>query len=101
MGTPERKKLGELFKNHFEQNIPLAELAIRPDELENLLKDLQILSSQGNAVYQECKNVSAEIQGALTRLKNNASTSARRNRNARRAGGKFFKDVRGWTTGNS
>jgi len=101
IGTPERKKLGELFKNLLEQNIPLPEMDRLPNELENLLKDLQILSSQGNAVYQECKNVSAEMQGALTRLKNNASTSACRNRNAGRAGGKFLKDVRRWTTGNS
>jgi hypothetical protein len=71
-----------------------------PDQLENLLKDRQVLSAQGVAVQQECKNISTNIQGALTRLQSNAATNARKDRNATRSGGKFFKDVRRWSTGN-
>jgi hypothetical protein len=99
MGTPERKKLGEFFETHAGPDVPATEIGGVPDELESLLKDRQILSAQGVAVHQECKNVSAEIQGALRILQSNAAVNARRKREAGRAGGKFFKDVRRWTVG--
>ena len=100
MGAPERKKLGALFKDHVDRDVPLPDMDRLPDELENLLKDRQILSAQGVAVHQECKSILAEIQGILRRLQASAASNNRRNRNANRAGGKFFKDVRRWCTGN-
>jgi hypothetical protein len=92
LGAPERKKLGALFKDHIERDIPLPEMDRLADELASLLKDRQILSGQGVSVHQECKNIAAEIQGALRRLQSNAATNARRNRNASGTGGKFFTD---------
>jgi hypothetical protein len=99
MGAPERKKLEELFENHIDPDVPFPETDRVPEQLESLLKDRQILSAQGVAVYQECKSISAEIQGALRTLHNNAATNAQRKRDAARTGGKFFKDVRRWSMG--
>jgi hypothetical protein len=93
MGTPERKKLDELFKNYIELNIPFPQIDEVPQQLESLLKDRQILSAQGVTVYHECKSVSADIQAALTRLQINAAARANKKKNANK-GGKFFKDVR-------
>src|SRR5581483_5969471 len=53
LGAPERKRLEELFKDDAEPNIPLPQMERVPDQLESLLKDRQILSSQGVTVYQE------------------------------------------------
>jgi hypothetical protein len=94
MGTPERKQLGELFETEPGSEAPVAPMERVSDELESLLKSRQILSAQGTAVYQECKGILAEIQGALRTLKDNAVRNERRKRDAMRAGGKFFKDIR-------
>jgi hypothetical protein len=64
------------------------------EDLENLLKDRQVLSAQGVAVSQECGRTLAEVQGALKTLQSNAAANARKKMNAARAKGKFFKDVR-------
>jgi hypothetical protein len=96
-GTPERKELEELFKSHVEPRIPFPQMDKLPDHLENMLKDRQVLSAHGVTVHQECKNVSADVQGALRTLRSNSAASAERKRRAARAGGKFFKDVRRWT----
>jgi hypothetical protein len=100
MGMPERKELEEFFKEHNGPDIPAPELGRVPDELESLLKNRQVLSALGTSVFQECKGISADIQGALTRLQSNAATKARQKREAGRAGGKFFKDVRRWSMGS-
>jgi hypothetical protein len=99
MGTPERKVLGEAFKNHLEQHVPLPEMDRLPDHLESLLKERQVLSAQGVAVQQECRAIASEMHNALTRLQNNAAINKRRHR-AGRTGGKFFKDIRRLTMGN-
>lgn len=80
LSAPERKKLGKLFKNHTERDIPLPEMDRLPEQLASLLKDRQVLSAQGVAVYQECKRIAAEIQECLRRLQANAATKARRSR---------------------
>jgi hypothetical protein len=80
LGAPERKKLGKLFKKHTERAIPLPEMDRLPQQLARLLKDRQVLSTQGAAVYQECKSIAAEIQACLRRLQANAATNARRHR---------------------
>ena len=59
------------------------------EQLENLLKDRQVLSAHGVSVYQECKSISAEIQGALRTLQSNAAANATRKRGATDARGKF------------
>jgi len=80
LGAPERKKLGKFFKSHTERDLPFSEVDQLPEQLARLLKDRQVLSAQGVAVYQECKNIAAEIQGCLRRLQANAATNARRSR---------------------
>ena len=94
MSAPERKKLEELVKNHIHPHIPFPEIDKVQEQLENLLKDRQILAAQGMTVYQECKGITGDIQGALTRLLTNSAARANKARNANRAKGKFFKDVR-------
>jgi len=75
-GTPERKRLDELFKNPIGAHIPVAEMDKVLEELEILRKDRQILSAQGMTVYQECKSISADVQAALTRLQSNSAARA-------------------------
>ena len=85
MGTPERKKLDELFKNHIGPHIPFPQMDKVQEQLENLRKDRQVLSAHGVAVYQECKSISAEVQGCLRRLQSNAAARAVKKRGAARA----------------
>jgi hypothetical protein len=97
VGSPERKKLGEYFKEDEQPAGPLPPLNRLFDELENLLKDRQVLSAQGVCVFQDCKNISADVQGALRTLLANAARNADRKRHAGKAKGKFFKTVRKWS----
>jgi hypothetical protein len=89
-GTPERKKLGELFKSHIRPRVPFPEMDQVVEQLESLLKDRQVLSAHGMAVYQECKSISAQIQGALRMLQSNAAARATKNRAETRARGKYL-----------
>jgi hypothetical protein len=75
-GTPERKKLGEIFKNPLENHTSLALADEVLQELEYLRKDRQVLSAQGVTVYQECKTIAADVQAALRRLQSNAASRA-------------------------
>lgn len=89
-GAPERKKLEELFKNYIRPRIPFPQMDQVLEELESLLKDRQVLSALGVSVYQECKSVAAEVQGALRTLQSNASANATKKRGATIAKGKSF-----------
>jgi len=84
-GTPERKRLDELFKNQLGVHTPVPQMDKVQEELEVLRKDLQVLSAQGVAVSQECKSISAEIQECLRRLLSNAAARAVKKRGAARA----------------
>jgi hypothetical protein len=90
LGAPERKKLEEVYKNHIRPHIPHPEIAGVLEQLENMLKDRQVLSAHGVAVNQECKNIAAEVQGALRTLQSNAAASAMRKKGATGAKGKLF-----------
>ncbi len=81
-GTPERKKLGELFNDHVRARAPFPQLDQLAAQLENLRKDRQVLSAIGVSVYQECKAVSASVQEALRTLQGNAAANAARKRGA-------------------
>jgi hypothetical protein len=96
-GAPERKKLDDLFKDQVEPDMPYPELVKLADQLENLLKDRQVLSAHGTTVYQECRNLCSEVQAALRTLKSNAAANADKKRRAGRPKGKFFKTVRKWS----
>ncbi len=86
-GTPERKRLGEIFKDPVktQASLPPADEVLL--ELDSLRKALQILSAQGVTVYQECRTISADVQGALRRLQSNAAARASKTRGAK---GKSF-----------
>ncbi len=88
-GAPERKKLEELFKNHIRPRVPFPEMDQVVEQLERLLKDRQVLSAHGVSVYQDCKSISAEVQGALRTLKSNSSANATKKRGATGPRGKL------------
>jgi hypothetical protein len=89
-GTPERKRLGELFKNPIatQSDLPRAEEVLQ--EIEFLRKDRQVLSAQGVTVYQECKTISADVQAALRRLQSNAAVRASKKKGGTGAKGKSY-----------
>ena len=89
-GTPERKKLEELFKNHIRPRIPFPQMDHVVEQLENLLKDRQVLSAHGVTVYQDCKSISTDVQGALRTLQSNAAANATKKKGATGARGKHF-----------
>jgi len=90
LAVPERKRLEEIVKNHIEPRVPLPELDRVREQLEHFQKDRQLLFAQGNAVYQECRGIIAEIQRALSTVQRNAADRARAKRSAKREKGKFF-----------
>jgi uncharacterized protein YoxC len=89
-GTPERKRLDELFKNPIGGHISLPQIDKVLEELENLRKDLQVFSAHGVTVYQECKSISADVQASLRRLQSNAAARPSRRKGATGAKGKSF-----------
>jgi hypothetical protein len=88
LGTPERKRLEEIFKNHIRPRVPLPQMDQVIEQLESLQKDRQVLSGHGTSVSQECRSISAEVQGALRTLRANAATNAAKKRGATAARGK-------------
>jgi hypothetical protein len=90
LGTPERKKLGELFKNHIEPRVPFPQLEQVFEQLESLHKDRQVFSAQGTMVYQECKRIAADVQAALRTLLSTAAANAAKKKRAASKKGKFF-----------
>ena len=90
-GAPERKELEELLKTHVRPRVPFPRVDQVVDQLENLLKDRQVLSAQGVSVYQECKSVAAEVQGTLRTLQGNAAANATKKRGASIARGKSLR----------
>jgi hypothetical protein len=96
-GTPERKKLEELHESHIKPHVPFVGLQAVLDELENLLKERQVLAAQGNSVAQECRTVITDAEGALRTLQANAAVNARRKIDEHKPKGKFFKHVRRWS----
>jgi hypothetical protein len=96
LGTPERKHLEELYKNHIQPQIPCPGMEKVFGQLENLQKDRQILAGHGNTVYHECKSIAVDVQGALRTLQSNAAANAK-NKKSATGGGKFFKHLRKWS----
>jgi hypothetical protein len=89
-GTPERKRLGEVFKNPVGTQPPLPPPGELQQALEMLRKDRQVLSAKGVAVYQECKTIAADVQGALRRLQSNAAARASQKKGGTGPKGKLF-----------
>jgi hypothetical protein len=89
LGSPERKKLEEIYKNHIRPHIPFPQMDKVLEQLENMQKDRQVLSAHGATVYQECKSISGEVQGALRTLQSNAKAKAKKTPGTG-SKGKFF-----------
>jgi hypothetical protein len=89
-GAPERKKLEEFFKHHIRPGSPVPQIDNLAEQLDNLLRDRQVLSAHGVTVYQECKSISVDIQGVLRTLQSNAVANATKKKNETGARGKFF-----------
>jgi hypothetical protein len=93
MGTPERKKLEEIYKDHIRPQIPFPQMEKVLEQLENMQKDRQVLSAHGTTVYHECKALSAEVQATLRSLQSNAAANAINKKRASKAKSKFFKNT--------
>jgi hypothetical protein len=89
-GTPERKRLGELFKAIVENQTARPPASEVSHDIEFLRKDRQVLSSQGMTVYQECKAIAADVQAALRRLQSNAASRASQKKGGSGAKGKSY-----------
>jgi hypothetical protein len=76
MGAPERKKLEDAYKIHIQPHVPFSHQDRVAEQLENMIKDRQVLSAHGVAIYQECKGVTSNIQGTLRTLQSNAVANA-------------------------
>src|SRR5262249_26595724 len=72
IGSPERKRLEEVYKDHIQPHVPFLQMEEVLKQMEALRKDRQVLAAQGKMVYQECRAISAEVQGTLRTLQNNA-----------------------------
>jgi uncharacterized protein YoxC len=96
LGTPERKQLEEVYRNHIQPQIPCPHMDKLFQQLENMQKDRQILSGHGTTVYHECKSIATDVQGALRTLQSNAARNAKNKKDAT-GGGKFFKHLRRWS----
>lgn len=90
MGTPERKKLEAVFKDHIQPRVPFPELDQVFEQLESVHKDRQVLAAQGTTVYQECKSIRADVQAALRTLQSTAAANAAKKKRAAGNKGKFF-----------
>jgi hypothetical protein len=80
--APERKKLGELFKDYVPRRIPFPEMDQVAVQLESLLKNRQVLAAHGASILQDSKVIAAEVQGALRTLQRNAAAKATKKRAA-------------------
>ena len=60
------------------------------EQLENLLKDRQVLSAHGVSVSQECTSASTDLQGTLRTLLSAAAANAAKKRSAAGKKGKFI-----------
>jgi hypothetical protein len=91
VGAPERKKLEALVKEHIRPRIPFPEMDKAAEELENLLKDRQVLTAHGTAIHRECKGIVADVQAALRTLQSSAAAQAAKTRGqARSTGSKLW-----------
>lgn len=85
LGSPERKKVEDLFKNRVPPQSIYSELDAISHQLENLFKDRQILSAQGVTGFQEGKNSCADVQGTYRTLQANARANELKKRASTRA----------------
>lgn len=98
IGSPERKQLEELYKNHIQPQVPFPQKMDRVlEQLEYLQKQRQVLSAHGMTVYHESKSIAASVQGTLRTLQSNAAANALKKKAAAGPRGKFMKQIRRWS----
>jgi len=85
-GTPERRHLGDFFKSAPGVSVPVQ----IEQALDVLRKTSQLLYAQGVAVSYECKSVSVDVRGVLTRLQNHSATRRAQKMLANRAQRKWI-----------
>ena len=90
MGSPERKRLDELYNDHIQPRISFPQIDEVLKQLDELRKDRQVLSAHGVTVHQDCKSISGDVQGALRTLQSNAAANAIKKRAATGTRGKSF-----------
>jgi hypothetical protein len=84
--TPERRHLGDFFRSSPGFSVPVQ----IEQALDVLRKTSQLLYAQGVAVSYECKSVSADVRGVLTRLQNHSATRRAQKMLANRAQRKWI-----------
>ncbi len=89
-GTPDRKRLGEVFKDRVGTPAIVPQASEVLHDLEMVRKDRQVLSAKGTTVFQECKAIATDVQAALRRLQANAATRAAQKKSSTSAKGKSF-----------
>jgi hypothetical protein len=82
---PDRRTLTEFFKSADGVFAPNREIDQMLERLEALRRDLQVLSAQGWAISDECKSVTATVQGSLEKLQKNSAARSAQKRRATRA----------------
>jgi len=78
MATAERKRVEEIFESHVRHRIAYPQIDEVMAQFDSLLKDRQVLSAGGTALYQKGKGLLADTQRALTTLQNNAAANAKK-----------------------
>ncbi|MFO0969392.1 MAG: hypothetical protein U0793_27870 [Gemmataceae bacterium] len=94
LGAPERKRLEAIYREYIQPRLAFPEIDVALQQLEQLQKDRQVLSGHAKTAYQEARAISAEVQGSLRTLQNNAVANAHK-KNATGSKGGFFKKTRG------
>ncbi|MBI3822504.1 MAG: hypothetical protein HY289_07470 [Planctomycetes bacterium] len=89
IGSPERKRLEELYNDHIQPHIPFPQIDEVLKQLEELRKDRQVLSAHGKTVYQECRGIATELQGTLRTLQTNTA-NAQKKKGATGSKGRHF-----------
>ena len=89
VGSPERKRLEQVYNDHIQPHISYPQIDEVLKQLQELRKDRQILSAHVKTVYQECKAIAAELQGAMRTLQSNVA-HARNKKGASGSKGRHF-----------
>jgi hypothetical protein len=92
MGSPERKRLEAIYKDHIQPQIPFAQVHEVLRQLEDLQKDRQVLAGQGTSVYQSSRTIATACSTAFKTLQSNAAAAAHRKKREAGTKNRFFKD---------
>jgi hypothetical protein len=78
MGSPERKRIEEVYNDRIQPHLPFPQIDEVRKQIEELRKDRQVLSAHGKTLYQECRGIAAELQGALRTLQQNTANALKK-----------------------